>query len=411
MIPFNTDAAELASILFDAAAKGVLLLTLGLLAVLFMKRNSAAARHLALCLAFAGLLLFPVLSWTLPQLDVLPHWMSIRPFHSTRTWQPVTNWFPPAASEHIHTKTTPSSIPSEPRLTAQGPSTGSMPIPTSANAPWSFSKWLLSIWLFGAFCVFAPTAAGLVSLWFLRRRSQVIRSGPLFALVDQLKRDISYRGRLSLLTSKIRRMPMIWGVFRPAILLPEDAVDWPEERKRVVLLHELAHIQRHDFLTTLAARLACALHWFNPLVWIAARQIRREQEQACDDVVLRMGSSAEDYAEEVLEFAAAGSAASVESLSAVAMARASSLEGRLLAILDDTRNRTSPTRTGTFAAVIASIIAMIPLSMLSAAETTRTTAPAIMTEQCHSACVSFLVSLAKHSTSCVRTPSRINSSV
>ena len=72
--------------------------------------------------------------------------------------------------------------------------------------------------------------------------------------------------------------------------MPEDADRWPLERLRIVLLHELAHVKRRDCLTHVLAQLACALHWFNPLAWMAARHIRTERERACDDLVLACGT-------------------------------------------------------------------------------------------------------------------------
>ena len=98
-------------------------------------------------------------------------------------------------------------------------------------------------------------------------------------------------------------MPMASGIFAPSVLMPEDANRWPLERLRIVLLHELAHVKRRDCLTHVVAQLACALHWFNPLAWIAARHIRTERERACDDLVLACGTRGPDYAEELLEIA------------------------------------------------------------------------------------------------------------
>ena len=82
---------------------------------------------------------------------------------------------------------------------------------------------------------------------------------------------------------------MTWGILRPTLLLP-GCRRVAGRRARLVLLHELAHIRRWDFLTQSLGRLACALYWFNPLAWLALAQARAEQERACDDCVLNSGS-------------------------------------------------------------------------------------------------------------------------
>jgi hypothetical protein len=98
-------------------------------------------------------------------------------------------------------------------------------------------------------------------------------------------------------------MPMTWGTLAPKVLLPAEASEWAPERRRLVLLHELAHVARRDSLSRSVASLACALYWFHPGAWLAARQMRVEQEHAADDRVLAAGGSAQAYARSLLHLA------------------------------------------------------------------------------------------------------------
>lgn len=104
-----------------------------------------------------------------------------------------------------------------------------------------------------------------------------------------------------------------------------------------MLLHELAHVKRRDYVTQTVVQLVCALYWFNPLVWVGARQMCVERESACDDLVLAGGCKASDYAGHLVEIA--GNFGRVPQMAAIAMARSSQLEGRVAAIVDGARNR------------------------------------------------------------------------
>jgi beta-lactamase regulating signal transducer with metallopeptidase domain len=153
---------------------------------------------------------------------------------------------------------------------------------------------------------------------------------------------------------------------RPARLIES----WAREGLRNVLLHELAHVQRRDCLTQTLARVACALYWFNPLVWLAARRISIEHERACDDVVIGAGARPSDNVRHLLEPTRGLRPEGAWAFAAVAMARPSQMEGRLLAILNPSQNRGRLDRlTGAFAlAVLAGVI--IPLATARSPTTT-----------------------------------------
>jgi bla regulator protein blaR1 len=156
--------------------------------------------------------------------------------------------------------------------------------------------------------------------------------------------------------------PVAVGLWRSAVLLPETSHTWDDERRRVVLLHELAHIRRGDCRVQALAQAASVVYWFNPLIWIAAAHLRSERERACDDEVLRMGAQPSAYAAHLLEIAR-GVQLSLRPSAALAMARASELEGRLLGILAAGRARV-PARSSRWA--VASTLAMTTCAALGA---------------------------------------------
>ena len=134
---------------------------------------------------------------------------------------------------------------------------------------------------------------------------------------------------------------MAFGTRRPTILIPAMADTWTDDRRRAVVLHELAHVARYDCLTQSLAFVACALYWFHPVAWWVARRLRIERELACDDRVIPAGAQARDYAGHLLEIAYTFGSHRAPAL-AVSMARPRQLEGRMLAVLDAARNRRVP---------------------------------------------------------------------
>ena len=125
------------------------------------------------------------------------------------------------------------------------------------------------------------------------------------ALVTDVSRALGSHRSIQLLQNAHDSVPVTWGLLRPRVLLPACATQWSEERKRLVLAHELAHVHRADWFVHLAAKLACAVYWFNPLFWMAYSRLCQESEQACDDAVLSLGVDRRDYATHLLEIARA----------------------------------------------------------------------------------------------------------
>ena len=169
-------------------------------------------------------------------------------------------------------------------------------------------------------------------------------------------------------------MPAVIGIRNPAIVLPSEASSWSDERLEAVLLHECAHVRRRDAIMQLVSGLATAAYWWHPLAWVAARQIVRERELACDDVVIASGMAGDTYAGHLLDIARSLKTARQPSLAALAMARPSQLEGRLIALLDTRRRDARPTRalaTGLVLGLVG-LSAVAPLKLVARAVTEST---------------------------------------
>jgi beta-lactamase regulating signal transducer with metallopeptidase domain len=142
-----------------------------------------------------------------------------------------------------------------------------------------------------------------------------------------LKEDVRVRQLLR------EASPHVAGLFRSVVMMPPSASTWTIEARQAALVHELTHIKRHDRRTQAVAQLACAIYWFNPLVWYAAAGLARERERACDDAVLQFGAKPSEYATLLLDLARATN--TWMPATALSMARPSAIEGRLLSILAD----------------------------------------------------------------------------
>lgn len=191
---------------------------------------------------------------------------------------------------------------------------------------------LAGIWLAGALLVLGRQAGGLY--W----RQRWLHGARPFADVASVARDkiaSDLSGPVRVVISTHCHVPVTWG---RTVVLPEDAGKWNAGDLGAVLRHEFAHIARHDHFFSRLGGLLAAILWALPLVWIARRLWRREQEQSCDDAVLRSGTDSASYAALLCRVARLWRMRSA----GLAMAEPALLESRVQAVLDTTRPRTAP---------------------------------------------------------------------
>jgi len=254
------------------------------IAALFaLRRSSAATRHRVAVAGLAAALALPLLSFLLPRV----------------------------------------AVPAIPRLT------------TGARA--AVSTWtvpLLALWAVGAAAVAARLFVGWARVRELARDATLLRDAEWIAERDAAAERLRLERPVALKESPGVPVAITSGWRRPFLLVGQAARFWAVERRRVVLLHELAHVKRADWPTLFVTELAVAVYWFHPLaLWLGGR-VRREAEQACDELVVASGTKPSVYAGHLLGIFRAVGAAPAPAAAALAIARPNQFEARLRAILD-----------------------------------------------------------------------------
>lgn len=187
-----------------------------------------------------------------------------------------------------------------PKLTLAVPA-----ISTPSSAPASAFSLAPALW-FAGFLVFS--LRGLRDLRALRRWSRRARPADDLPAFRETLAELGVTRPIRLRFHPELDSPVVSGLTRPCIDLPESARSWPEQTLKMALLHELAHIQRRDLWMAALAHLACLLHWFNPAVWWLRRTMLTQCEFACDAHLLRKGADPRAYAHALCDVARSAAA-------------------------------------------------------------------------------------------------------
>lgn len=348
----------------------VLLLALGSVALL--RRQSAATRHWLLAAAIACALAMPLLTLVVPSWHLAAAGISSAPALTDALARQLTlsshAGVPTGTDARTATLDSRGSLsPIAARLTdASGARSGRALPPVTRRI--AVIAALVALWLAGAALNLAVLAAGLGRLaWLAARATRGPRPDDAWqALARDMAREYGVRRRVRLLHSGHPTLLVTWGSFRPTILLPAAARDWPQARMRVVLAHELAHIARGDWATQMTAELLRALAWCTPFAWVAARRLRAESEQASDDAVLQRGIDAPEYASHLVALARAFTQRRDTWSPALGMVRQSAFERRIRAMLNVRLNRAPLTLAARLAITLAFTAVTLPIAGLAA---------------------------------------------
>src|SRR3954468_11605362 len=341
--------------------KVTVVLTLALVVVAALRAFAPSLRHVILLGALGAGLSLPLL------MAVSPEWrVALLPAETGAASPAASTTIDASELASLATPRTASPVGSAPAVGAIGRQGVIARTPGRVIAGQSPLGFLPLIWLIGFVSVIGWLVIGRLRLDHISGISWPLTDDSWTQILDDERAAAGVTRRVRLLSSPAVSTPLTWGWRSPVILLPEDAVDWAEPHRRIVLRHELAHIARSDALAQLVAGVACATYWFHPLVWVVERRMRAECERACDDTVVSRGTPAAEYAAHLLEVARSARSFGAPGFLSVAMARPSQLEGRLLAVLNESRRRVSDSRGARLAAALIAALFVLPLAAFRA---------------------------------------------
>jgi beta-lactamase regulating signal transducer with metallopeptidase domain len=380
--------------LLNGAIQASTILAVSLLAAYLLRRKSAALRH---CVLSAGILFAAVV----PGLSLLmPSWNYVLPIQSTASLQPESVLSPPEipigelelVQPANSSAGTMSGIPHSAKskddtnpVTAirTAPSIPETAIAAAKVGPaggMSARKWIQGrsisdvvswIWVAGLLLTFASLIAGVARLGWIAFHARDAASGEWTRTAQEITSHYGLARPPRLLISSSSLL-VTWGWRTPRILLPPGSEDWPADRIRAVLCHELAHVRRGDWVVQMTAELLRGIYWFNPVVWAVCRSLRCESEQASDDAALRCGIADTEYAEHLLDVVRSLRQSRRAWSYALSMAHPSTLERRFKAILNPSANRRALTRMSVIATLGVFLIVALSVSMVRGS-----TAPAV----------------------------------
>jgi beta-lactamase regulating signal transducer with metallopeptidase domain len=343
-------------VLFWASAKGAVIIALAGVVVLALRNWPAAVRHVVWTFAIGAQLLLPVLILLVPARSIgLGPIGPVLSLAESRLREPGVPLSPSTRGVAV----------APPKLSVE-PSNG-----TTVQAATHIqgagrtatARLLLLVWLTGALLVTIRFSVGTIRVSRDMRRARRPIRRDWIVLAGQVQEAMQVRRHVQL-AATASVVPYTWGILSPVICLPPEAESWSTERLRMVLVHEMAHVQRFDGLTELMAQLALVVFWFNPILWPAVRRMRTEREHACDDRVLLDGIKPSTYVQELVTMMKSLSGgAPAPAFAAIAMARRSQFESRMLAVLNGRANR-QPLSRRTFA-TLGGVTALIIVGLAS----------------------------------------------
>jgi beta-lactamase regulating signal transducer with metallopeptidase domain len=275
--------------------KSTLVLALAFILYSLCRKQPASLRHFILSVSLIGLLIFPLLStvrtgW---KTGLIPSWTSGNVDFSKLDIASIGQPVQPVVSS--------TNAPKE----SQGEeiSNSKRPVWTPMMNPrlWNLMKYSFCIiWILGMIFILTRQIFGLYGAYKLSLEAEDIKSSFWHHLLHQFLDFFTIKKKVDLLKHDKVKVPLTWGWFKPVVIMPDYSGVWTPEQRESALYHELSHVKRGDFLVLMLARISLGFFWFNPFGWFIFHLLKKEQEKACDELVLRTGIKPSTYAANLL---------------------------------------------------------------------------------------------------------------
>ena len=314
--------------------KGFLIVAPLTVLLLFAKKCSARTLSLGWRAILLSIFVLPLVSWMLPALPL----MSVTPP------TPVIS----AETEIIAAES--------PQPLIALPTTEGSEIAPQASP----QSWIFLLWITGTIFLLVRLALAHFRVSRLKHHSQE-------ATANDINEFTNLPAHIQVKISPNIDLPIVCGLFRPSIILPAEATTWDEQTRHAVITHELTHIKRKDLLFLLLSGVVTACHWPNPLVWLAARRMRIDDERTADDSVLASDVDESSYASFLFDLARGKQLASLP-LATQSMADRSTVGTRIERLLDEQQRRGQPSPLTIAGGIIATLAVTLLIGIASIQE-------------------------------------------
>jgi beta-lactamase regulating signal transducer with metallopeptidase domain len=349
--------------------KSTLVLTLSFVLIFLFRKKSATLRHFLLSVSLISLLLLPFFTaftkgW---KTGLLPSWQTEKNSSLKAGDWKESQKIPP----RLGLLDTAVDLEANPVTFFEKPKNTLFKFLKTTSITSLIGLLLLTIWTAGLLFLLSRIFLGLYGAYRLTRQAKRLSNPTWGQLLSFFLKAVSIKRKINLLSHTEIKVPLTWGVIRPVVIFPDESRNWTRNQCSSALFHELSHIKRSDFLIKILARLSCAFYWFNPFSWFAFQWMKKEQEKACDELVLKAGVKPSIYAGNLLSIKKAGHLRWNPPSAVLGAVGKSLLNERLTAIL---RQQFSPKEVKMKTKVLLSILVIATIAFIGLARPSQSAA-------------------------------------